>query len=74
MTGNDTFAVCGNTLRSDPKASLHHFQSDLERRARLLRAFEMEEQQLRTQSRVCTWHFLDSDSKKEPSLTYSMAS
>ena len=46
MTGRDTCVVCGNTLGSDPKAYFHCFTSDPERRARLLRAFAMEDQQL----------------------------
>ena len=68
MTGH-TCVVCGNSSRMDPKASFHRFPSNPERRSTWLRVFGMEEQQLRTQSRVCSRHFPDGDTKKDPSLT-----
>ena len=61
-----TCIVCGNTSSQDPDASFHRLPSDPKRRASWLKAFGVDDSQLKSQSRVCCRHFRDGDSKKEP--------
>ena len=67
MTGR-TCVVCGNNSKLDSKASFHRFPSAPERRLTWLRTFGMEEHELRAQSRVCSRHFPDGDTKRDSSL------
>ena len=66
MMPGHTCVVCGNTPSKDKDASFHGFPSDPVRRVSWLQAFGIDEDQLRSQSRVCSQHFRDGDAKKEP--------
>ena len=61
-----TCIVCGNTSSQDPDTSFHRLPSDPKRIASWLKAFGVNDSQLKSQSRVCCRHFRDGDSKKEP--------
>ena len=64
-----TCIVCGNNPNQDVGASFHRFPSEKTRRQRWLEAFKLDESQLRPQSRVCSRHFPNGDSKKDPLVT-----
>ena len=61
-----TCIICGNTYGQDPDASFHCLPSDPKRTASWLKAFGVDDSQLKFQSRVCCRHFRDGDSKKVP--------
>ena len=61
--------VCGNSRVKDPGVSFHRFPANAERRAVWLRVFELREEDIKPNSRVCTRHFPDGDAKNPPVLT-----
>ncbi len=65
MTGQ-TCIVCGSTHSQDPSVSFHRLPSDPGKRASWLCVFAIDERRLKSQSRVCSRHFPDGDTKKEP--------
>ena len=64
-----TCVVCGNNPNQDTGVSFHRFPSERTRRERWLEVFELEESQLKLQSQVCSRHFPNGDSKKNPLVT-----
>ena len=60
--------VCGSNQKSDTTVKFHHFPSDTVTRKRSLEIFDMQESDLKPSSRVCSRHFPDGNTKKEPSM------
>ena len=60
--------ACGNNQVLDKTASFHRFPDTKARRATWLEVFDIHEEDLKPNSRVCSRHFLGGNSKKKPSL------
>ena len=61
--------VCGNRRVKDPGVSFHCFPANAEKRAIWLQVFELREEDIKPNSRVCARHFPDGDVKNPPELT-----
>ena len=64
-----TCIICGNNPSKDPGVSFHRFPSDASRRLKWRDVFGIGESELKPQSRVCSRHFPDGNTKKDPVVT-----
>ena len=68
MTGHKC-CICGNTTSKDPSVPFHRFTKEPGKRALWLRVFQLREENISPNSRVCARHFPEGNVKKTPSIT-----
>ena len=65
------YCMCGNSRVKDLGVSFHRFPANAEKRAVWLRVFELQEEDIKLNSRVCISYFLDGNVNNPPVLTIS---
>ena len=64
----DVCIVCENSRTKDPGVSFHRFPTDPARREVWLSVFQLGQSQVKSHSRVCSRHFPDGHTEKDPQV------
>ena len=62
----DSCIVCGNSRKKAPHLSYHRFPTNPVKRSQWLRVFELDPEEVKPHTRVCSCHFMNGDPKNGP--------
>ena len=62
----DSCIVCGNSRKKAPHLSYHRFPTNPVKRSQWLRVFELDPEEVKPHTRVCSRHFMNGDPKNGP--------